>query len=283
VLPFDRSNEQGRDHLQDAISACDRHGISVHVWMTNFKLGGHAPDELEKRFRDEGRLAVRDDGTVLDTLCPSHPGNQQLQIDAMIEAAQRPGVAGIHFDYIRYPDSRTCFCDGCRRRFEEVIGGEIANWPEDTQTGGPLREQWLEFRRSNITRVVREVSQAVRRQSPDCTISAAVFKSYPACADAVGQDWVAWAKAGYVDFVCPMNYTGSHTQFRQLVEAELHHLGGACPCYPGIGLLKGLGPVGAIRQVKIARELGTDGFVVWSVFPQYIDTYPYLGMSLLAD
>jgi len=284
VLPFDRSNAEGHDHLQDAVDACTEHGIKVHVWMTNFRAGGHTPDDLMQQFRDEDRLAVRDDGTVTETLCPSDPRNQRLQIDAMVEAALRPGVAGVHFDYIRYPDHRTCFCDGCRRRFEAAIGEAVEDWPAGVQADGPLHEQWLEFRRGNITRVVREVSETVRREAPDCILSAAVFKNYPQCADSVGQDWVAWADAGYLDFVCPMNYTDSHTQFRHLVAAQLEHLGGRVPCYPGIGLLKGLGPVGAVRQVKIARELGTGGFVIWSVHPQYIDdVYPYLGMSLLRD
>ena len=283
VVPFDKSNVAGRDYLQEAVDACAERGIGVHVWMTNFKAGGHAPDGLMQQFRDEGRLVVRDDGTVLESLCPSDPRNQQLQIDAMIEAAQRPGVAGVHFDYIRYPNSRTCSCDGCRARFEEANGQAIVNWPGDVQAEGPLREQWLEFRRANITRVVREVSEAVRAVEPECMISAAVFRSYPACADDVGQDWVAWADAGYLDFVCPMNYTHSSTQFRQLTEAELEHLGGSVPCYPGIGLLKGLGPVGATRQVQISRELGTGGFVIWSVYPQYADVYLRLGLSLLAD
>ena len=112
-------------------------------------------------------------------------------------------------------------------------------------------------------------------------ISAAVFRNYPQCRDDVAQDWVAWAEAGYLDFLCPMNYTASNTQFRASTTAQLGHLRGTVPCYPGIGLLKGLGPVGAVRQIRISRELGTGGFVIWSVYPQYIDVYPYLGMSLL--
>ncbi len=282
VLPFDRSNTEGRDYLGEAIAACAAYGIKVHVWMTNFRAEGHTPDDLMAQLRAEGRLAVRDDGEVIETLCPSDPRNQQLQIDAMVEAALRPGVAGIHFDYIRYPDGRTCFCEGCRERFAAELGVAPDDWPACVLPGGALREPWLEFRRANITRVVREVSQTVRREAAECMISAAVFRNYPRCADDVGQDWVAWAQAGYLDFVCPMNYTHSHAQFRALTETQLAHLDGVVPCYPGIGLLEGLGPVGAVQQVQIARALGTGGFVIWSVYPQYIDdVYPYLGMSLL--
>ena len=282
VLPFDRSNTEGVDYLQQAVEACAQQGIAVHVWMTNFQAAGHTPDELLAQLQSEGRMAVELDGTQTTVLCPSDPRNQDLQIRAMIEAAHRPGVAGIHFDYIRYPDGNTCFCDGCRERFTAFVGRPVQDWPAQVLRGGELREQWLEFRRSNITRVVREVSEAVRREVPECMISAAVFRNYPQCRDDVGQDWVSWADAGYVDFLCPMDYTDSNTQFREQVTAQLGHLQGRVPCYPGIGLLKGLGPVGAVRQVQISRELGTHGFVIWSVYPQYIDdVYPYLGMSLM--
>jgi len=281
VLPFDRSNTEGRDYLGEAVEACAEHGIKVHVWMTNFNAKGHTPDDLMQQFKDEGRMAVQSDGTATGTLCPSDPRNQDLQIRAMVESAHRPGVAGVHFDYIRYPSGKTCFCDGCRERFEAFAGRPVQDWPAEVQTKGALHEQWLEFRRAAITRVVREVSETVRREVPDCMISAAVFRNYPQCRDDVAQDWVAWAEAGYLDFLCPMNYTASNTQFRASTTAQLGHLRGTVPCYPGIGLLKGLGPVGAVRQIQISRELGTGGFVIWSVYPQYIDVYPYLGMSLL--
>ena len=147
------------------------------------------------------------------------------------------------------------------------------------QTKGALHEQWLEFRRAAITRLVREVSETVRREVPDCMISAAVFRNYPQCRDDVAQDWVAWIDAGYLDIVCPMDYTASHTEFRAQVTTQMQQVQGRIPCYPGIGLLKGLGPVGAMRQIQICRELGAEGFVIWSVFPAYIDIYPYLGMA----
>jgi uncharacterized lipoprotein YddW (UPF0748 family) len=283
VLPFDKQNTEGIDYLQQAVDACSERGIKVHVWMTNFKARGHAPASLVEQLDAEERFCVRSDGTVLDTLCPSDPRNQDLQIRAMVEAAHLPGVAGIHFDYIRYPSGDTCFCDGCKERFAAYVGKPVEGWPAAVGSGGALREQWLDFRRSNITRVVREVSETVRREVPDCMISAAVFSSYPWCAESVAQDWVAWVDAGYLDFICPMDYTASHTEFRVKVTTQLAQVQGKIPCYPGIGLLKGLGPVGAMRQIQICRELGAGGFVIWSVYPAYIDTYSYLGMSPLPE
>mgnify|MGYP000700577408 CR=1 FL=1 len=32
--------------------------------------------------------------------------------------------------------------------------------------------------------------------------------------DTIGQDWKLWCDRGYLDFVCPMDYTASSAQFR---------------------------------------------------------------------
>ena len=280
--PFDRGDPERRDYLTEAVAACSRHGIKVHVWITNYALHGHAPDDFVARLKAEGRLQVDSAGGTTPDLCPSNDANVQLQKDLMLEAATWPGVAGVHFDYIRYPGEKTCFCPTCRRKFEERLGKAVDPWPAGVLPGGALAQEWLQFRRDNITRLVREVHEAVRRAAPACRISAAVFNNYPACRDGVGQDWGLWVKNGWLDFVCPMNYTASLAQFRNLSKAQLEVVGGKVPCYPGIGLLEGLGPVGAVRQIQATRDLGTGGFIVWSVFPEYInEVYPYLGIGIL--
>ena len=280
VMPYWRENLPERDHLGEAIDACAKVGISVHVWICNYKLR-LAPSSVVETLRAERRIAIKRDGSEGEALCPSNDANTGLQADAMVEAALRPGVAGVHFDYIRYSNPSTCFCAGCRDRFEALVGEALPGWPGEVSAKGRWYARWLEFRRDNISRLVERVHRAVRAQAPQCKISAAVFKNYPACRDGVGQDWVLWARKGWVDFVCPMNYTASDAQFGNLVRNELDVLGGAVPCYPGIGLLEGMGPIGAARQIDISRKLGTGGFVVWSVYPEYIETYRYLGMGIL--
>jgi len=281
-VPFDRGDKDGHDYLSEAVAACSRHGVKVHVWITNYHLHGHAPEDFVAKLTSEGRLQVDRDGRTQPALCPVNEANVQLQRDLMLEAAAWPGVTGVHFDYIRYPDEKTCFCATCRRRFEESIGKAVAAWPADVLAAGPLRPQWLQFRCDAITRLVREVHGAVRQAVPTCQISAAVFSSYPACRDGVGQDWALWVRNGWLDFVCPMDYTASEAQFRSLAAMQMSLVGGRVPCYPGIGLLEGLGPVGAVRQIQITRDLGTRGFIVWSVFPEYITAvYPYLGSGIL--
>ena len=282
VLPADTTLPSGGNAFSECIEACRKHDLKLHVWMTNYQTHGHAPAQFVEQLRAEGRLQVDVNGEISEQLCPSDDRNVALQRDAMVEAALIDGVAGVHFDYIRYPDEKKCFCPTCRRKFEERLGSAVGNWPGDVLGNGPLRRQWLQFRCDQITRLVREVSREVRRVAPDCMVSAAVFSSFPLCKDSVGQDWKLWVDEGLLDFVCPMNYTGSDAEFESRVKSQLEIVAGQVPCYPGIGLLEHKSPADAVRQIEITRRLKTGGFVIWSVYPQYMATYPLLGMGVTA-
>ena len=282
VLPTDARLANTASHFADCVRACKKHGIKLHIWMTNYQAHGHAPKQVMEKLKAESRLQVDVNGKTTDQLCPSDDRNHALQREAMVEAACMDGVAGIHFDYIRYPGGKTCYCPTCRAKFEARIGRKVEQWPQGVQRDTPLHAEWLQFRCDNITRLVREVHDEVRRVAPTCMISAAVFRDYPQCRDSVGQDWKLWVDKGYLDFVCPMDYTGSDAEFESQVKSQLDLVQGKIPCYPGIGLLRHRSPADAVRQIQITRRLETGGFVIWSVYPQYIDTYPCLGKGVLA-
>ena len=97
--------------------------------------------------RRGGRLQANSRGIEEPWLCPSHPENQKLEIDSMVELARRYDVDGLHFDYIRYPDSDHCFCAGCQKRFQQATGLAISHWPTDVLVEGSRRQPWLEWRR----------------------------------------------------------------------------------------------------------------------------------------
>ena len=68
--------------------------------------------------------------------------------------------------------------------------------------------------------MVKAVSEQVRRVKPKIKISAAVFRNWAVDRDGVGQDWKLWCERGYLDFVCPMDYTESDGQFDVWVRAK---------------------------------------------------------------
>ena len=267
VLPVAPEVAEKGDQITACLAACRKYGVECHVWKVNFNMGHAVPRKFMEQMGSEGRTQVSFDGQAQSRwLCPSHPANQQLEIDSMIEVATKYDVDGIHFDYIRYPDSNHCFCAGCRERFEAAIGAKVANWPADTRRDAALRQQWLDFRRSNITRVVAAVHDGVKKQKPAVKISAAVFRNWDVDRDGVGQDWKLWCERGYLDFVCPMDYTFNSIEFETVVSQQMAWAG-KVPCYPGIGLSTWSGDddIGTlIEQIKITRQLKTGGFTVFN-------------------
>ncbi|HOZ45784.1 MAG TPA: family 10 glycosylhydrolase [Candidatus Hydrogenedentes bacterium] len=267
VLPVAPEVQEKGDQIEACLAACKKYGVECHVWKVNWNTGGRAPSAFIEKIKREGRTQVTFDGKAEDRwLCPSSPANQQLEIDAMVEVATKYDVDGVHFDYIRYPDSNSCFCTGCRKRFEQYLGAKVANWPADVRAKPDLQQAWFEFRRRQITAVVKGVHDKLDKAKPDVEISAAVFNDWPTHRDTIGQDTKLWCDEGYLDFVCPMDYTADSGNFKRLVQEQKAWFG-KVPCYPGIGLSVWPDPsdiARLIEQIDITRKLNMGGFTVFN-------------------
>jgi uncharacterized lipoprotein YddW (UPF0748 family) len=267
VLPVSPEVKEKGDQIAQCVAACRKYGVQCHVWKVNWNMGYAASAEFVERMTNEHRTQVSYDGKPEPRwLCPSHPANQKLEVDSMVEVATKYDVDGIHFDYIRYPGSDNCFCSGCRERFETACGVKPTHWPADPRNDAAIRQKWLDFRRDNITKVVAAVHESVKRQKPSVKISAAVFRNWPVDRDGVGQDWKLWCDRGYLDFVCPMDYITNNRQFEAVIGQQLQWAG-KVPCYPGIGLSTWPGEldvVNLIEQIHTTRRMGTGGFTVFN-------------------
>ncbi len=273
VLPRSATFAEHGDQIEQCVAAAHRHGLEVHVWKVNYNLS-NAPREFVAGLRQAGRTQVSARGEPHDWLCPSHPENQRLEVDSMLEVARRYKVDGLHFDYIRYPDGEHCYCDGCRQRFESESGRKVDQWPDDCHRGS-RRAEYRDWRCRQITRVVKALHDEAKKLSPALKISAAVFGSYPSCRESVGQDWPEWIKAGLLDFVCPMDYTESDDAFCALVENQLQLVAGRIPVYPGIGATASRSSLSADRvvgQIFHSRRLGAAGFTIFNFSPAVAET-----------
>ncbi len=266
VLPRSEVFRKHGDQLEQCCAAAKKHGIEVHVWKVNYYLGRYAPRDYVEKLRRAGRLQVDVEGKPLKWLCPSNPENQKLELESMLEVARKYPVAGLHFDYIRYKSGKYCYCDGCRIRFEADSGRKVSHWPEDCYSGA-RKDEYNDWRCRQITALVERVSREAKKIRPEIKISAAVFGAYPACRKRVAQDWPEWIKAGYLDFVCPMDYTNSAEKFAELVRNQAKLVGGRIPLYPGIGAAAShskLSVEGVLEQIRLARSLGAEGFVIFN-------------------
>ncbi len=286
TLPEYEGLAEKGDQVALCLAACKKYGVQCHVWKVNWNMSSKAPKAFVAKMVAEGRVQKMLNGEFKEEwLCPSHPANQDQEVAAMVELVRNYDVDGVHFDYIRYPDSSSCFCDGCRARFEAKLGHAVVKWPEDTRKDQAVRTAWLDFRRSNIDAVVRRVSEEARKIRPGVQISAAVFRNWPIDRDGVGQDWKLWCEKGWLDFVCPMDYVDSNVSFRNIVTSQKQYVGKA-RLYPGIGLSCWKDPDDAVKmaeQIDIVRELGVPGFTVFNYDSNAEAVLPYLRLGVTAD
>ncbi len=289
-LPSSETFTRYGDQVEQCVQAARQHGLEVHIWKITWNLED-APKEFIEKMRAAGRTQVSATGEPLNWLCPSHPENVKLELNVLLEIVENYDVDGVQLDYIRYPGAHACYCEECRKRFVLATKTEIDDWPasvlpkgisvgEPSQSrktvGEPSRSRFLrnaytEWRVQQITRLVRLLHKRARELKPDIKISAAVFGGYPACVTSIGQDWVAWAKAGYLDFVCPMNYTEDTTYFTDLLENQLALLPKGFTIYPGIGATATnslLTADAVVGQIYLARFLGASG---WTIFDYSVD------------
>jgi len=252
------------DQMKQCVEACHAEGIQVHVWRVCWNGGWHMPAERRAELEKAGRFQRTAKGEIRPWLCPSNPENIEFEIGSMMELADKYQIDGVHFDYIRYDGLETCYCDCCRARFEEAIGKKVENWPKDVQYNGALRQEFIDWRADLITYVVKSVHDQMKVKHPNVKISAAVFNGYPACRDHNGQDWVKWANEGWVDFLCPMNYTLNAETYENMCVNQAPLVKEGFPLYYGIGEWK-LTPDGTLEQIKTAKRLGAKGFTIFNL------------------
>ncbi|MBT7298099.1 MAG: hypothetical protein HN849_01220, partial [Victivallales bacterium] len=99
--------------------------------------------------------------------------------------------------------------------------------------------------------------------------------------DGVGQDWKLWCEKGWLDFVCPMDYTESNATFRNQVKAQVGYAG-KVPVYPGIGLSVWRDPqdvVKLIEQIEISRKYKTGGFTIFEYNSRMAGVLPLVSLG----
>ena len=266
VLPVAPDISAKGDQIAECLAACRKHGLQIHVWKVDWNLGRDVPASFVAQLRAEHRLQMSDTGEDEPWLCPSNPLNAALERDALVEVARNYAVDGIHFDYIRYPDGRHCFCPPCRERFEHATGKAVVKWPADVQVKGVRREEWIKWCQENINTVVRTTSEEVRKVRPGIKVSAAVFRQWDQDSRTIMQDWKLWCERGWLDFVCPMDYTESETGYDSWIRQQKTWAGPA-GLVPGIGITSSrttLAPDATVRQIEITRRHETQGFILFN-------------------
>lgn len=189
----------GYDPLAFAIDECHKRGMELHAWMVAVPLGS------EKVHKEMGESSItRRNPKICKKfnkhwyLNPSHPEAHRYLATLVNELVSNYDVDGVHLDYIRYPDRPKRFPDAADFR-KYGKGRDLAQW-----------------RRDNITGLVRAVYQEVKSVKPWVKVSSAPLgkyrdtKRYPSLGwnayHAVYQEAQTWMHEGIQDLIFPMLY-----------------------------------------------------------------------------
>jgi hypothetical protein len=178
----------------------------------------------------DGRASPPPDGW--QGICPTHEAYRVSRMKAFRSLLERFAVDGVWLDYHhshasweqaepKLPD--TCFCDRCRRRFQEATGTRLPEAPPDELAALLLsthRESWVRWRCDVLTDWVREFRSILDATRPSALLG--TFHNPWSDEDRGGARIEKLAidlraQAAYIDVFSPMPY---HARFGHPTEPE---------------------------------------------------------------
>ena len=189
----------GYDPLAFAIEECHKRGMELHAWVVTIPAGNNRQIKLLGKnsiVRKNRKICKQHEGAWY--LDPGHPETSDYLASIVREIVTRYDVDGVHFDYIRYPENARRFPDADTYR-KYGKGKDLKQW-----------------RRENITSIVRRLHTEIKQLKPWVKVSSSPvgkyrdtnrYSSYGWNAyETVHQDAQSWLKEGIHDALFPMMY-----------------------------------------------------------------------------
>lgn len=295
AAPYQRARAAaGADPLALLLERANAAGLRVHAWVNVLSLAQNPQAPIVAQIGRDAVLVDRHGRSLLDYpgyevpapdrayyrmgtpglyLDPAAPGVADWLVALFGELVTRyPALAGLHLDYIRYPDVLP-FTPGSRFGVGLDFGyGEQSRARFEHETGkrAPFEssienaEAWDDWRRNHVSALVREIARTARTQHPGIAVSAAVWSHTDRAYLAVQQDWRAWLEEGSLDFAVPMAYTLDDRLLRYLAE-DFAGLRLAGRIWVGLGTwLFASNPQRALAQIQLVQDAGVTDIALFS-------------------
>ncbi len=275
--PPAHDKEPGYDALADILHKCQGlpHPIEVHAWMNAHPLwpASHDPPfpehvvlrKPEWLTRNRSGETASEVGRALDF---GHPKAADYLWRTYMEVARKYPVAGIHMDFIRYTGSDWGYNAESVARFNRRYGRTGTPEPDD--------RDWQQWRRDQVTALVRKVYATATALRWDIEVSAALVPWGQAPAESrpweetrayreVFSDWRTWLQEGSLDIGMPMWYA-NHQRLPQYLPMWLQW---AKAQQFQSAIVAGLGaylntPADTMEQIRMSAEVVPFGFCLFS-------------------
>jgi len=274
-------------------------GIEIHAWI----IALNWPDKSTMKEHPQWYVVNGNGESCIDKpayvddynwLCPSNPEVVEFMKKRVQELCTFDGLAGVHLDYIRYPDvvlapehkvkynipqddlvhpgSDYCYCDICRSGFKKLSGKDPLNLPDQD-----TNEAWLNFRYNSVTKLVNELYDVAHKSGR--VLSAAVFPTPYLSKFRVRQDWVNW-KLDYVMTMIYQRYEAKPVEWIETATGEgVKALSGKIPYFSGLHLAQ-LAPKELAQATKLSIKAGASGIVLFTGNKMDEEYWKYLEKEL---
>lgn len=269
--------DPGWDPLQYAIEVAHENGLELHAWINTFpawKAENPPPTPSQPLHPllahpewvvcdKNGQPMKPNEGYI--TFSPGIPEVQRHIRNVVLDIVAKYDIDGIHFDYIRYPES----AEQLGYSHDSVSVRRFTCSVENAQ-----QLEWNAWQREQIDRFVSDIYNSVTAAKPWVKVSAAAIGHYSDVGwngfHAVYQDAQRWLATGKMDMIFPMTYSRINHPTAPYTLAldqwkSMRHLGRYI--IPGVATYK----VGEEykwkeiwNQIKLLREQGFPGMVFFS-------------------
>lgn len=246
----------GYDPLRFAIEECHKRGMELHAWIVAIPIGN------TRQVRTFGKNALTRKHPSLCKqfngswyLDPGNPETDDYLANIVREIVSGYDVDGIHLDYIRYPEQGERFPD------------------QSTYHKYGKKQDLKQWRRNNITRIVRRIYTETKSLKPWVKVSSSPIGKYRDTGryssqgwnayDEVYQDAQQWLREGIHDALFPMMYFRGNHFYPFALDWKENKNGRWI--VPGLGIYF-LHPSEldwkldeVVRQIYFIRSIGLDG------------------------
>jgi uncharacterized lipoprotein YddW (UPF0748 family) len=188
--------------------------IEVHCFFATLAVATSTPSDPNHVVNKHPEYLSKDDaGNVYDGsdywVDPGNPEAEEYTYNVVMDVVNRYDVDGVHLDLIRYSGQHWGYNDVSVARFNTI----------NSRSGQPAYTDatWSQWRRDQVTNLVRKIYANSIAVKPNIKVSAAVFTGDPVVTDDSNwengqpfrvrfQDWRAWMQEGILDLVMPMDY-----------------------------------------------------------------------------
>jgi uncharacterized lipoprotein YddW (UPF0748 family) len=212
-----------RDPLRELIDEAHKKNIRVHAW---FEFGFSASyrdtgNHILKKYPHWG--AIGKDGKIVSKngfvwMNGFLPEVQQFMKSLLLEVLENYEIDGVQ------GDDRLPALPGESGYDAYTLGEFKKETGLDASQRGRMDSTWLHWRAGRMNLFMKELYTDIRKQFPKAIISMAP-SVYPWSVQEYLQDWPAWLKNGWVDYVIVQVYRKDMDAYKRTLDATLKYAG----------------------------------------------------------